>query len=393
VLEWHVRSLQHQLGLQGRHLLERPLQQRRRVAIVLAAGEARDMMRRMRRAVLVAIAACSASPPRTPAPGPAPTVNATAPRADAAIDATAVVEDIEVTRERAAAHMRLAEADSQRAEAEAALARQRAEADSHLAAADSAPGPRRRLATAVLLISPANPLVPMGQGDQMPPRRFQALICAVRGKLETGLACAKLMPARTTIRTPNGPLEVVRSKKQFVDPSRDDDRELWPVPTAPECCHYNGCIGQTIPYTAAANAKVADYPATIFGVWPADADIDLEVAGAGNNGVDTSDLPPTNPPQRVRQAFARGARRFVTVEHGFLGPAMWNTGAGWIKQPSGGVSAGWLASGETLLATADVDGDGHLEIVGYQEWVNNYGLDVFLESSADPIYGYSCATI
>jgi hypothetical protein len=68
--------------------------------------------------------------------------------------------------------------------------------------------------------------------------------------------------------------------------------------------------------------------------------------------------------------------------------ATWNAGAGWITAQSGLPNRG-----DTLIATSDIDGDGHFEIVSYQEWTNNYGLDVYVETSAKPTYSFSCGGI
>jgi hypothetical protein len=62
---------------------------------------------------------------------------------------------------------------------------------------------------------------------------------------------------------------------------------------------------------------------------------------------------------------------------------VWRTGA----SPSFG------ARGYTLLATTDVDHDGHLELISYQNWANDYGLDVFGDADPQPLYSFSCGNI
>jgi len=49
--------------------------------------------------------------------------------------------------------------------------------------------------------------------------------------------------------------------------------------------------------------------------------------------------------------------------------------------------------GYTLLARLDVDHDGHLELISFQHWANDYGLDVFGDDAPHPLYGFSCGNI
>jgi hypothetical protein len=39
------------------------------------------------------------------------------------------------------------------------------------------------------------------------------------------------------------------------------------------------------------------------------------------------------------------------------------------------------------------DHDGHPELVAYELWANDYGLDVFGDSAPKPIYDFNCGNI
>lgn len=114
----------------------------------------------------------------------------------------------------------------------------------------------------------------------------------------------------------------------------------------------------------------------------------LEVATTGLVGVAAGAVGAISPHQRVDQAFKRGKRRYASVRGGGNAAVVWDVGAGWVIA-SGSVGA----RGYTLLATTDVDHDGHLELISYQQWANDYGLDVYGDSTPDPIYGFSCGNI
>jgi hypothetical protein len=97
-------------------------------------------------------------------------------------------------------------------------------------------------------------------------------------------------------------------------------------------------------------------------------------------------LPPVTPNQRVTQALARGSKRFASVMGRNSGWIAWNLGGGWISSapdPPG-------PYGSVLLATTDLDHDGHLEMVAYQIWANDYGIQMFVETATAPIYQFSC---
>ena len=243
--------------------------------------------------------------------------------------------------------------------------------------ADAWPGKRVRRATAVLLFSPRlDPDAPPG------PRVFQPLVCAIAGKRVTGVRCGELMPAHATIRAPQGELAVARSTQPFHDEAGDHD---YPAPYGPACCMYNTCVGRTVPYRAAPGDPRAADPRTILAVWPADADLALEVAPGGL-------VPDISPPlatdQQVEASFRRGARSYAALRSRSSGGTLaWNLGAGWItaQAPIG-------PRGYTVLATTDVDHDGHLELIAHQRWANDYGLDVFGDAAL-ALYSFSCGNI
>jgi hypothetical protein len=228
---------------------------------------------------------------------------------------------------------------------------------------------QRAPAVRVLLFAP--PLAEDG------PRRFQPLLCAIDGKLAVGVRCGEVMPARAVLGTPAGKVAVARSTRPFHDEAGEQD---FPAPYGPACCMYNTCIGRTVPYTA---ARARRDPRPQLAVWPADADLGLVPAPDGVAGVEV----PVGPSERVTQAFARGARVYAVVRGRFGGAVRWNLGAGWTT-----AAATPGAPGATLLATTDVDGDGHLELISFERWPNDYGVDVYGEEPA-PLYAWSCGNI
>ena len=245
-----------------------------------------------------------------------------------------------------------------------------------LAAPDLVPGKRTRRRTAVLLIVPA----PNAWHDLDAPaptaNRFLPLVCAIDGVLATGARCGEIMPARATIRTATGSVTVARATKPFHDTAGEHD---YPAPYGPECCMYNTCVGKTVPYLP-PRGRAFDQR-TAFGVWPDDADIALEVAGDGNAGVAAAELPPLGRDDRIVQAFARGASRYVTISGDRSDRVVWSAGSGWIDE-----AAPMMTHGYRLLATADLDGDGRLEAIAYELDANDYGITVFGAAT----YAFSC---
>ena len=252
----------------------------------------------------------------------------------------------------------------------------------YLPIADPWKGPRKRYATAVLLVSAR----PAARTDEdMNPEvayRFVPVVCSVNGKLSTGKTCGEAMPARATVRIPTGELVVARSTKAFHDTNGD---HTYPAPYGPECCMYNTCIGNTIPYTPAGADKPKDHR-TVLAVWPPDADLELEVA---SDDPHARDLPPMKKGHGVAQAFSRGAHHFASIGTSYSGALTWNSGAGWI----GPTDADIGPRGYVILGTTDVDHDGALEILAWEIWANDYGVALFTEPKDTEVYGWSCGNI
>jgi hypothetical protein len=230
-----------------------------------------------------------------------------------------------------------------------------------LAVADPWKGPRTHYKTAVLLVA-ARPSWKTGEDDKPAARKFQPLVCAIEGVRATGKRCGEIMPPRATVRIPAGELVVERSKKAFFDKAGE---HTYPAPFGPACCMYNTCTGNTVPYAIASGSKVTLDQRTTFAVWPADADIGLEVAGDGLVGVALADVPKLQPDQQVVQAFARGAHKFASVSWRYGGGIQWDVGAGWR-----------------------VAGSAQPEL-----WANDYGMDVYGDADLKPIYDFSCGNI
>jgi hypothetical protein len=124
---------------------------------------------------------------------------------------------------------------------------------------------------------------------------------------------------------------VMRSTTAFVA-TPDDGPVTLPAPYAPACCMYKRCVGKTIPYRPASSPGLALATSkTVLAVWPEDADIDLAPM-----------TPETDDPsKRSWKVDSIGARKFFQ------------------------------------LSSSDLDHDGRPEMVVYEWWANDYGLDVF----------------
>jgi hypothetical protein len=222
--------------------------------------------------------------------------------------------------------------------------------------ADEAGSPRdrSRKKTAVLLFAPPVQHRMEEQGlSQLDTLSFQPVVCAIGGKLFTGVKCGEAMPARAKVRLTSGGLasemELHRSTTAFRD---DASGRVFQPPYAPACCMYNTCVGQTVPYLPSERSSVALYTTkTLLAVWPPDAEIDLQPLGA-----DTFDA--SAPPPYSRAAGASlGARAFY------------------------------------VLSKSDVDGDGRHELVVFEHYANDYGLAVLPAENQPPLYRFSCGNI
>ncbi|CAN5525948.1 hypothetical protein BH11MYX1_BH11MYX1_24980 [soil metagenome] len=255
-----------------------------------------------------------------------------------------------------------------------------------LAVADPWKGPRTVHKTHFLLAAPRPDWKRLEDTEKVAVVPFQPLVCAIDGVLATGATCGTIMPARATIRSPAGELVVERSKKPFHDSAGE---RTYPAPYGPACCMYNTCVGKTVPYMVMHEPSPALDQRTVFAVWPSDADVALEVAVDGLVGVTPAQLPELQPGQRVDQAFARGNHTYAAVSWRSGGSIEWDAGSGWIGPHDNRPGP----RGFKLLATTDVDGDGHPELVDYQLYANDFGMDVFGDQDATPIYDFSCGNI
>ena len=63
-------------------------------------------------------------------------------------------------------------------------------------------------------------------------------------------------------------------------------------------------------------------------------------------------------------------------------------GAGWTK-----VKTPFGAGSLDVLATTDVDGDGHAEALVYEGYANDFGFHVLGNDWKAPLYRFSCGNI
>jgi hypothetical protein len=252
---------------------------------------------------------------------------------------------------------------------------------------DDAPGKRERVATAVVLFGTAGYL----EAETL---RFVPVVCSIQGQVTTGKACGAVMPARARVRvTRTGPaapafVTVARSTREFKD---DDGHRVYPAPTGPECCFYNGCHGDTIPYHAVPAPRAS--PKAVLAVWPENADVDLRPRPRGVDRTEIPDSPwPGMPGVRVEQGLRAGARRLLVARKA----GCWTCGLLWTDDGSGWAPVGPLSQGVDgydVLATTDVDGDGRPEAIVHAIWRNDYGLHALVDDWSKVAYGYSCGNI
>jgi hypothetical protein len=170
--------------------------------------------------------------------------------------------------------------------------------------------------------------------------RFQPLVCTIDRKLVTGARCGEVMPAHAKIRAAGRDFDADRSTRPFHDAAGEQD---FAAPYGPTCCTYNTCGAPTVPY--AARDGVPSRPDAVgtllLGVWPPEANIDLQLEGG----------------------------RAMTLLHRPPGP-----------------------HGYRRLASTDVDHDGHREVIVFEDWANDYGVDV-VDERGEALYAFSCGNI
>jgi hypothetical protein len=249
---------------------------------------------------------------------------------------------------------------------------------------DKPPAKLERMATAVILFGRG--------GEAAEELRFVPVLCLISGRLATGKECGLAMPpearVRITRQSEDGPvgLTLARTTKDFHDDAGGRD---YVAPTGPACCMYNTCIEETIPYLTSANALV---PSRVLAVWPETADVDLEPRHLGRGGGNLNGGPWADDwGMTVEQNFCRGGECLVSTR----GPCG-SCGALWVRRGGGfksvkGIGIG--ADGFDILATSDIDGDGHPEAIVYEVWRNDYGLHVLGNDWSKPAYRFNCGNI
>jgi hypothetical protein len=250
---------------------------------------------------------------------------------------------------------------------------------------DDAPAKRERVRTAVILFG-------MRHGDEGG-LRFVPAVCSLDGELATGKACGKAMPAtarvRPTRRDGSAPaiLTVKRSTRAFHD---EASGRHYPPPTEPACCMYNTCVDETIPYFATG---VANAPSRLLAVWPETADVALVPQPSGVDRAELAEgLQVGTPGIRIEQALRVGQQRLASLRGpcGSCG-ALWVDRGGGFAPVRGELGGG--ADGYDILATSDVDGDGHPEAIVFEVWRNDHGLHVLGNDWSKPAYRFSCGNI
>ena len=249
---------------------------------------------------------------------------------------------------------------------------------------DDAPGKRQRLPTAVILYGTR-----WGESAEL---RFVPLVCSLDGKIEMGKLCGLAMPATATVRVTradsNTPaiMTLARTTRDYHDEAGGRD---YKAPTGPACCMYNTCIEETIPYLSKA---MADGPSRVLAVWPESAEVDLLPRAPMGDSAEFADGPwKGEKGVRVTQALRAGARRLVATR----GPCG-SCGSLWVDQGSGFAPVGEIGAGADgfhILATTDVDGDGHPEAIVYEAWRNDYGVHVLGNDWSKPAYRFNCGNI
>lgn len=249
---------------------------------------------------------------------------------------------------------------------------------------DDAPAKRQRVPTAVVLFGTR-----WGESEEL---RFVPLACAIGGKLEMGKPCGLAMPARATVRVTRADasvpatMTVARTTRDYHDEAGEHD---YKAPTGPACCMYNTCVEETIPYLSKVMEKA---PSRMLAVWPETADIDLQPRAPGANAAEFADGPwKDNKGVRITHALRAGGQRLVATR----GPCG-SCGSLRVDRGNGFVAVGEIgpgADGFDILATTDVDGDGHPEAIIYEVWRNDYGVHVLGKDWSKPAYRFSCGNI
>jgi hypothetical protein len=217
--------------------------------------------------------------------------------------------------------------------------------------------------------------------------RLQPIVCVIGGKLATAVACGEAMPATARVKIVGGAtVTVERTSRDFKDEAGE---QVYRAPRGPQCCMYNTCVGETIPYLAPAGTAPAR---DVLAIWPDDAEVRLTTYESNSGAADRSGPPSFALDQLVRagsSALAAGRSRGNERCHS-CAQLQWFDGSGW-KAVNGVTGPG--QDGFAVMATSDLDGDGHAEAIVREIWRNDYGLMALGNEWSKSLLRYSCGNI
>lgn len=217
--------------------------------------------------------------------------------------------------------------------------------------------------------------------------RLQPIACVIGGKLATAVACGEAMPATARVKLAGGAtVTVERSRRDFND---EAGGQVYRAPRGPQCCMYNTCVGETIPYLAPAGTAPAH---AVLAIWPDDADVGLTMYEPNSGGTDPAGPPDLAIDQIVRagsSALAAGRPRDSERCLSCAG-LRWFDGKDWRPVRSG---AGPGQDRFVVMATSDLDRDGRAEAIVREIWRNDDGLMVLGNEWSKPLLRYSCGNI
>ncbi len=217
--------------------------------------------------------------------------------------------------------------------------------------------------------------------------RLQPIACVIGGKLATDVACGEAMPAAARVKLAGGAtVTVERSRRDFKD---EDGGQVYRAPRGPQCCMYNTCVGETIPYLAPPGTAPAR---AVLAIWPDDADVGLTMHEPNSGAADPAGPPDFALDQLVRagsSALAAGRPRDSARCRSCAG-LRWFDGKDWSPVRTG---SGPGQDRFVVMATSDLDGDGRAEAIVREIWRNDDGLMVLGNEWSQPLLRYSCGNI
>lgn len=272
----------------------------------------------------------------------------------------------------------------------------------YFAGADTARTERKKRGNVVLLFSPPGLMSPVPEAGvaTVEKLRLQPVLCVLGGKLAYGPRCGEAMPPRTTVRltdTGSSSFEEIDVERATAPYHDRNGNHTYAPPYGPACCMYNTCVGKTVPYFAKTNDSnsVMTTTKTVFGIWPADAEVELTLLHPGAAEDVSVGAPPwTSLPldkagKNLVQALQVGQRRYASIRGGLSGTGLFaDLGQGFTRLDGDhGVREFYV------LSASDLDHDGRPELIVYAHWANDYGLHVYANDAAAPVYGFSCGNI